>query len=439
MSSSSQTSESKAPSFAVLGAGPMGLTCCYELVRRGAKVTVYEADDRIGGMSASFDFDGLTIERYYHFICATDRSLFQLLDELDLAKALKWVDTRMGFFYRGTLYEWGRPDRLLSFPHLGLSAKIRYALHVYYAKSIRDWRRLDRVEATEWLRRWVGEEAYDVLWRPLFELKFYEYAQSLSAAWIGTRIQRVAKSRRSMFQERLGTLDGGSDTLLRALEARILAGGGSIRLKSRVREVVAEEGRAVGVRVDGGVERYDAVISTIPLPYVPRMVPALPESERRRIAAIDNIAVACAILKLRRPVSPYFWMNIADPAIAIPGVIEYSNLHPCGAHILYAPYYMPKTHPNWRRADAELIAEVKSCLRRINPGFEDDWVAAERVSRYEFAQTVCGPGFFDRLPPMKSRLEGFYMADTSYYYPEDRSISESVAVGRRLAAIAAAG
>jgi len=34
---------------------------------------------------------------------------------------------------------------------------------------------------------------------------------------------------------------------------------------------------------------------------------------------------------------------------------------------------------------------------------------------------------------MKTPIQGLYMADTAYYYPEDRSISESVAVGRRLA------
>jgi protoporphyrinogen oxidase len=80
---------------------------------------------------------------------------------------------------------------------------------------------------------------------------------------------------------------------------------------------------------------------------------------------------------------------------------------------------------------------VKTCLKRINPDFDEDWVLAARVSRYEFAQTICTPGFFDLLPPMQSALPGFYMADTSYYYPEDRSIAESVAVGRRLAELVA--
>ena len=56
----------------VLGAGPMGLMAAIELLKLGHEVDIYERDDRIGGMSASFDFDGLKIERYYHFICKTD-------------------------------------------------------------------------------------------------------------------------------------------------------------------------------------------------------------------------------------------------------------------------------------------------------------------------------------------------------------------------------
>src|SRR5262245_50686213 len=103
---------------AILGAGPMGLACAYRLLKLGRQVTIYEADSRIGGMSASFDFDGLTIERYYHFICAPDTALFAMLRELGLEGKLRWVSTRMGFYYNGVLYEWGRPDRLLAFPHL---------------------------------------------------------------------------------------------------------------------------------------------------------------------------------------------------------------------------------------------------------------------------------------------------------------------------------
>ena len=37
---------------------------------------------------------------------------------------------------------------------------------------------------------------------------------------------------------------------------------------------------------------------------------------------------------------------------------------------------------------------------------------------------------------MRTPVAGFFMADTSYYYPEDRSICESVRVGKTLAHVA---
>ncbi|WP_152668498.1 FAD-dependent oxidoreductase, partial [Xanthomonas perforans] len=87
--------------FAIVGSGPMGLMAAMELLKKGHQVDVYERDDRIGGMSADFDFDGLRIERYYHFICKTDFPLFKLLEELKLSDRLHWTDTKMGYYYQG--------------------------------------------------------------------------------------------------------------------------------------------------------------------------------------------------------------------------------------------------------------------------------------------------------------------------------------------------
>src|SRR5260221_10790362 len=183
---------------AVLGAGPMGLMCAMELLKAGHSVDLYERDDRIGGMSATFNFDGLEIERFYHFICKTDYPLFELLAELNLSDKLHWTDTKMGFYWNGRLYKWGTPQALLRFNGLSWIEKFRYALHVMRAKSISDWTALDKVGALPWLKQALGQRAYDVLWHRLFELKFYELSDQLSAAWLGTRIKRVALSRRNL-------------------------------------------------------------------------------------------------------------------------------------------------------------------------------------------------------------------------------------------------
>lgn len=426
--------------YAVIGSGPMGLMAAIDLLDAGHDVDVYERDDRIGGMSAEFDFDGLKIERYYHFVCKTDYPLFALLERFGLSDKLKWTDTKMGYYYHGKLYKWGNPFALLAFPHLDPVSKFRYALHVMYTKGIKDWTTLDKVEAGEWIRKWVGQKAYDVMWKNAFHLKFFEYKDNLSASWIGTRIKRVALSRRNLFNESMGYLQGGSRTLLEKMAADFSARGGRIMLSSPIEEVVSEGGQVTGIRTaGGGFQAFDGVLSTAPIQYVPKLVPGLPESFRRQVAAIDNIPVACVILKLKKPVSENFWMNISDPSIEIPGVIEYSNLNTeTGDKILYAPYYMPKTHPKWQWSNQQLIDEVLGYLPKLNPAFHPDWVLATHCHRYEFAQTICPPGFQDMLPPMKTPLQGFYMADTAYYYPEDRSINESIAAGSTLARTAMA-
>ncbi len=422
--------------FAVLGAGPMGLMAAMELLKRGHQVDIYERDDRIGGMSATFDFDGLEIERYYHFICKTDYPLFELLDELKLSHTLRWTDTKMGFYFNGRLYKWGTPFALLGFDGLDIISKARYALHVMYTKSIKDWSGLDKVSATGWIRKWVGQRAYDVLWKSLFELKFFEHTEQLSAAWIGTRIKRVGLSRKNLMQETMGYLEGGSATILRAMEQYILDRGGRIHLKAGIDRVVTRDGRVTGIMVGGAELPTDAVLSTAPIQYVPRIAPDLPKAFSDRIDAIKNIPVACVILKLSEPLSENFWMNINDPTIEIPGVIEYSNLNRTSTSIVYAPYYMPKTHPKWGWSNEELIEEVLGYFVKLNPSFTRERVLASHCHRYEFAQTICPPGFYEMLPSMKTPIDGLYMADTSYYYPEDRSISESLKVAQDLAQVA---
>jgi protoporphyrinogen oxidase len=418
---------------AVLGAGPMGLAVAYQLARDGHHPVVYEADDRVGGMTAAFDFSGLKIERYYHFHCISDHAFLNVLSELGLSEKMNWVPTKMGYWYLNQLQAWGNPIALLKFRGLGLVAKFRYGLHAFLSTKRDDWKPLDKVDAVRWIQRWVGPEAYEVLWRRLFDYKFYDYTSNLSAAWIWSRIRRIGRSRYNLFKEKLGYLEGGSETLLQGMHRDIIKNGGEVRLKSPVTKVVIENGAVIGVESQCGFEGFDTVISTIPLPYIPAVMPDLPTEILAQFRSVKNIAVVCVIVKLRQPLTENFWLNTNDPEMDIPGIVEYSNLRPLDHSIVYVPFYMPGEHPKFAEPDEAFLEKVRRYFKKINPHLVDEDFLDIRASRYRFAQPIGIPGYLETIPSAKLPINGLWVADTSYYYPEDRGISESIDFGRKMA------
>ncbi|MGA0150139.1 MAG: FAD-dependent oxidoreductase, partial [Luminiphilus sp.] len=84
--------------IAVIGAGISGLGCAYRLVQRGHRVEIFEARDRIGGHTATYDVQVGT-RRFSidtGFIVYNDRNypnLIQLFKELGVASK----ETSMGF------------------------------------------------------------------------------------------------------------------------------------------------------------------------------------------------------------------------------------------------------------------------------------------------------------------------------------------------------
>jgi protoporphyrinogen oxidase len=418
--------------IAIIGAGPMGLAVAYQLVKEGYKPIVYEADDRIGGMTATFDFDGIEIERYYHFHCTSDVAFFEVLDELGLKDRLKWKSTKMGYWFDGKLQPWGNPIALLKFQGLSFIAKFRYGLHAFLSTKRDDWMPLEKYDAVTWIKSWVGEEAFSKLWSRLFALKFYEYSDNLSAPWIWSRIRRIGRSRYSIFEEQLGYLSGGSTTLLNAMRNYIEQNGGEFRLSSSVDKIVMTDKIVKGIESKGIFQEYDRVISTIPLPLVAKIAPDLPKDIHEKYSSKINIGCVCVIVKLSKPLTHNFWLNTNDDTMDIPGIIEYSNLNPEIGHIVYVPYYMPQPNPKFSESDDMFKEKVSKYFITINPNLKDSDIKDIRVHRYYFSQPICQPNFLDTLPDAKMPINGLWIADTSHYYPEDRGISESLGYGRDL-------
>ncbi len=149
-------------------------------------------------------------------------------------------------------------------------------------------------------------------------------------------------------------------------------------------------------------------------------------------SSIPNIGICCLIFKLKRSLSPHFWVNLSDPAIEIPGLIEFSNLRPLSETVVYVPYYMPVTNEKFSWPDDKLLQEAFNAMQAVQPALQAEDVIDAKVARLRYAQPVCAPGFAATLPPVQTPIAGLQIADTCFYYPEDRGIAESIRLGRMM-------
>ena len=92
------TTSSRPLRVGLIGGGVSGLTAAYEAVKRGHSAEVFEASPEVGGLASSFDFHGVAVDRYYHFICGADRALVELIEELGKGAYLHWRPTLTSHF-----------------------------------------------------------------------------------------------------------------------------------------------------------------------------------------------------------------------------------------------------------------------------------------------------------------------------------------------------
>lgn len=404
----------------IIGAGISGLATAWELAKRGHEVHVYQREQGIGGLIATFDFDGVEIEHFYHFLCGGDTDYFRQAQDLGLGDRINFKPAKTGFYYQGTRYPFSTPFDLLRFKAIPFSQRIRFGLFALEARWRKEWAQLDEICAKPWLIDRLGKQAYDVIWDPLLALKFGNHYDKISAAWVWHRLYRVAQSKGKM-----GFLEGGTKLLLDTLAEKLQEKGVYIHESTPVERILTQDGQVTGLQVQGqGEVPFDRVVSTVPMEVLAGLLPD--DDYAASLRRIQYIGVVCVMFKLKQAVSPYFWLNVHDDRVPFNGVIEYTNLNPISTdagHIVYVPYYVATDHPIYQMDNDTVLEQSWTALKAIAPHLTDDDKLATHVARTPYAQAICETGFLKILPQHQSPTKGLRLLDSIFLYPEDRTQS----------------
>ena len=436
----------------IIGAGITGLTAAYELAKMGHKVTVYEARAYAGGLAAGFRDRAWDwhLEHFYHHWFASDDELIGLIEELGAADRLFFRRPTTTLYYQGQLYPLDSPVpwlnvvpfpplhravRVLQFSPLSLIDRLRAGLVGAYLTVIRDWEPLERVTAHDWMRRTVGERAYNVLWRPLLISKFGEvHYREVNMAWMWARLYKRTAS--------LGYFEGGFQAFVDLLAERVEQEGGVVRLNAEVGSVrrVEDSGQA-GIRLGlrGGDAMHQAVIATVSPRAMLELAPQLTGSYAEKLRGLQSMGAVALILALDRGLTDgHYWINLPKGTdIPFMGLVEHTNYIPPerygGDHIVYCGDYLPPGHPYLDISKEALLRIYLPGLTRINPAFREDWIRETWMFSERYAQPVPTVSHSENVPALETPVPGLWMATMSQVYPWDRGSNYAVEIGRRVA------
>jgi protoporphyrinogen oxidase len=408
---------------AIVGGGVMGVTLGYFLTKEGVEVEIFEASPSLGGLAGQIRLpDGTKVDRFYHAILSSDMHVRDLCDELGIADWFRFHETRTGFYRRGKIHSMDHALDFLRFAPLTLIERARLAWTIVQAQRVRDWRPLEGIGVRQWLTRLGGEGVYEKLWRPMLAAKFDGTFDRTPATYVWSRLVRMKSARKGAAQKELvGHLIGGHIRLIEAMVGRIQKAGGVIHLNTPVREIMTNAGRAWGLRVDETALAYDAVIATLPVPHIRRLIADAAPAYSEFLSKTDYLGVVAVLLVLDRPLSGYWTLNIIEDGSPLTGVIEtttYIDPHFVGGHHLV---YMPKyTAPGsrWQKTPDDVIRRIWiESLQEMFPGFDEGWIRYCLVHRERYVEPLHLLNGTDLIPDVTSPIDGLYLATTAQIYP----------------------
>jgi len=258
----------------VIGGGLGGLSCAAHLAKRGCHVILFEQHHSVGGYATSFqrrapDGDLFDFEASIHAIagCGVNGIITQILRDLGAENDVRFVDIS------GTIMKLVLPDRTVDFcMDQGRFMNIlihqfpeeKESVRKFFGYLNRLWELLPDTKTKPLFSEGLSSELSDISKKSIlsvFQSYFIDQRIFLCLyapiAYCGLDLSQIdllkyAAAMREVFLEKSYWISGGSRNLSQALALAISQNGGEVRVGSRVRKIIVEDGKARGVELEDG-------------------------------------------------------------------------------------------------------------------------------------------------------------------------------------------
>jgi protoporphyrinogen oxidase len=420
--------------WGIIGGGIMGMTLALRLSRLGYKVTIFEASSELGGLVSSWKMGEVEWDKFYHVILLSDLRTRNILKEIGLEESIEWVETKTGFYIKGKLHSMSDTIEFLKFPTLNLIDKFRLGFTILLASKIKNWKRLEGISVTVWLKRWSGLNTFNKIWLPLLRAKLGESYKRTSAVFIWATIQRLYGARRSgLKKEMFGFVPGGYKTIIDAFKKALISEGVIVRTNWKATEIKqSSDGRHVISFTDKTPAEFDKVIVTLPTSVSAKLCSGLSAEEVQKLNNVEYLGVICVAVLLDKSVSDFYVTNITDDRFPFTGVIEMSALvnkkYLGGNALVYLPKYVVANDPLFNQSDDSIKTYFIDNFKKMYPWLSDQNIKFVGVARAKNVITVATIDYSNFLPNVKTSIPALYIINTSQIIDGTLNVNETIRV-----------
>lgn len=416
-----------------MGGGIMGLTLALRLKEKGEDVTIFEAAENIGGLVSPWKMDQLEWDKFYHVILPADAFTRKILKEIGVEDKIIWKKTKTGFYIKGKLYSISNTIEFLKFPTLSLIDKFRLGITILVASKIKNWKKLESIYLTDWLRKWSGKNTYEKIWLPLLRAKLGESYKETSAVFIWATIQRLYKARKSQMKtEVFGYVEGGYKTVIQAFEENLKNKGIQIKTNNKVREI---NGRGDLVEVKTKKNEnfvFDEVICTLPSNMAAKLCTTITDQEKQKLDKIEYLGVICVAVLLDTSLSDFYITNITDQSIPFTGVIEMTALIDKevmeGKALVYLPKYLPENDEMFDKTEEEIKLFFIRNLLKMYPSLNRKSIKFAGVAKARQVITIAKLNYSQQLPDIITSNANIHIINTSHIKDGTLNVNETIKV-----------
>jgi len=367
----------------IIGAGPAGLSCAYQLVKKNKEVEVIEASPFVGGMARSFDLWGQRVDIGPHRFFSKQKDINAFFTEL-IGNDFTLVNRQTRIYYKKHFFEYP-----LKFGNVLRNLPLTTIFQILWYYGIQVLRPIKNPKTFEaWVTNRFGKKLFEIFFKNYTEKLWGIKCTQIDADWAAQRIKTLTltgavmsaifgnrNNKHKTLVDQFAYPNNGTGTLYERAADYVSQHGGSVHLNTPIKKVLLNEtqNKVTGVEfLDGTIKKADYVVSTMPITTLIKGFDHVPENVKKAIESLyfrNTILVYLEIDKANLFTDN--WLYIHSPDVRHGRITNFRNWSKSlnrdkETTILCLEYWCFENEEIWIGDERNVISLAKEEVYQIN-------------------------------------------------------------------------